>query len=332
MMPAMLIGLLIVQLCWAPTWVRAAEEKGPLQVRNQFPPHLMFLTPVPQSPRLPADGQLRGSLAFDYSSVYFDEASANGSALVDMEMAVFELAFDYGLTDRLALGLRLPLVSMNAGFLDGPLETFHETFGLPNYDKQLRPKDDFAYDLKKDGQNWLDPQSGGLNLADITTELKLALVKREGKDPSAVSLSYQVKLPTGDPDHGFGSGAVDHGLFLPIQIQIDRCIVYLTPGYIWVADPETDGPDVAARNVVSFFAGGEYLLTADFSLLTQINFYTSPTERTGIDKLDDGSLDLAVGFHWRFAPELGFEFAFCEDLTRAAPDFNLHGRIVYCCF
>jgi hypothetical protein len=325
---SLLIGLVMSLCCGIAPFARAGEEKGPLAVRNQFPPHLMFLTPIPQSARMPADGELRGSLAIDYSSVFFYEKSTTWSTLVDMEMAVLEMTLDYGLTDRMAVGLRLPFVSMNAGFMDQPLETFHAAFGLPNYDKHLRPKDDFAYDLKKDGQSWLDPESGGINLADITTEVKFAVAKSQGNDPAAISLSYQLKLPTGDSDHGFGSGAIDHGFFLPIQVHVDPYIFYLTPGYIWVADPKTKGPGVRARDIQSFFLGGEYLLTSAISLLTQISFYTSPLEKTGIEKLDDGSLELAVGFQWQITPELNFEFAFCEDLTRSVPDFNLHGRVI----
>jgi hypothetical protein len=315
----------LVGIAWA------QEEKGPLRVRNQFAPHLMFLTPIPESPRTLSRGTLGGSLALDYSSVFFWESSKEWNALVDMEMAVIDFDLQYGLTDYLTMGLRVPLVSMPDGFLDAPLETFHNAFGFPNYDKHKRPKNEFAYALEKDDRAFFESCSGGLHLGETTLSAKVKLMDKTAHRPLLASLSYQVKLPTGNPDHGFGSGAVDQGVSLATQLSLTPWYLYITPGFYLISNPaDSDAPGhVAASDMVSLFVGGEYVHSKALSLLVQLNFYTSPLEHTGIRKLDDGSLELSLGLIYRFNDALGLELAFSEDLTRAAPDFNLHGRISY---
>jgi hypothetical protein len=57
---------------------------GPLEVRNQFAPHLMFLTPVPKGPNPLPKGGFEVDLSLDYSSVFFAEHSEHWSVLVDM--------------------------------------------------------------------------------------------------------------------------------------------------------------------------------------------------------------------------------------------------------
>lgn len=317
------VGLLLSGGAWA------SPEKGPLRVRNQFAPHLMFLTPIPDSPRTVSAGTFAGSLALDYSSVFFWEKSDDWNALVDMEMAVIEVDLQYGLSDKVTLGLRLPMISMHDGFLDEPLEIFHRAFGFPNYDKHKRPQNEFAYELKKDDTTLFESRSGGLHLGDTTLSAKFGIMDEAVGQPISTALAYQLKLPTGEAAHGFGSGAVDHGLSLLTQLSFAPWYFYLAPGYFLMGNPTETEVAVSANDMVSIFFGGEYIYSKKLSLLAQLNYYTSPLEYTGISKLDNGSLELGMGLIYRFTNGLGLEFAFCEDLTRAAPDFNIHLRLSY---
>jgi len=319
-------------LCLTPnTW--AGSEKGPLSVRNQFPPHLMFLKPVPDSPRLIPRTQFNFSLSADHASIFVNELSGEKwSALIDMEITVLELSLEYGLTDYLTLGLDLPFVSMNSGFLDGFLEDFHSTFGLPNYGKEERPKDEFAYRLQKQGKNWFRAESGDLCLADSAVSAKLSLmdeIRKEWFLPEKLSLSYTLKMPLGDEEGGFGSGGFDHEFSLLSQFRISPLVIYLNPSLIFLSDPETVEADISVSNILGLFLGGEYIFSESLSLLAQLNYYTSPFENTGISQLDTETLQAEFGFIYKLTSSLSLEFAFCEDLTRSAPDFNVHLRMSY---
>jgi hypothetical protein len=302
----------------------AKAPSGPLRVRNQFAPHLMFLTPVPAEPAPLPQNDLELNLSLDYSSVFFAEHSDRWSVLVDMEMAVVDLGLRYGLTPRLTLSLSQPAARMSDGFLDGPLEAFHSAFGLPNYDKDTREKDDFAYFIRKDGRDWFRSEAGGWHLMDTTLGAEWGLLMGA---PGDLSLLYQIQLPSGEEKSGFGSGSYDHSLQLPADFKLEPFRIFMTPGVHLPGEPETLAADIHTRPFASLLLGTAYAYDTDLSLVVQVNGYTSPLERTGIPKLDNGSLELGLGFNYHFDRNLTLEFAFTEDLTRAAPDFDLHLRL-----
>ncbi len=308
----------------------AESEKGPLRVSNQFPPHLMFLSPTADSPRLIPRNRSRLSFSADYSSIFVNETSGEWSALIDMEMTVLGFSLECGVTDDLNLSFDLPLVSMNRGVLDGFLEDYHQAFGFPNSNRESRPKNAFAYALKKEGHAWFRADSGGLHLSDSLISAKLFLMdEKAGPLPTALSLSYRLKLPTGDEGKGFGSGAFDHGLSLNSLFRVGSFVFYLTPSITFLSDPKTSGADISVNDLFGMLAGGEYIFSDALSLLAQLNYYTSPFGDTGIRQLDDDTLSLEMGGVYRLTPSLSLEFAFCEDLTHSAPDFNLHTRLIY---
>lgn len=316
------IIVFIVLITGAAAW--AGPAKGPLQVRNQFPPHLMFLTPKPDGPDLPAQNQFNIGVALDYSSAFVNEVAGPRVSIIDMEMTTLELSFAYGLFDRLSLGLDLPLVSMNGGFLDDFLKDFHDTFSFPNYGRGNRPDNEFLYVIRTENRDWFDSDAGGIHLADSVLTAKLRLAGATAS-PFAVSLAYSLKLPTGDEENGFGSGNFDHGIFLLSRFQWGQAAFYVNPGYIFLSDPDLPGPPVSAENIFSLLIGGEYVVNDKWSLLVQGNFYSSPISDTNIPHLDDDALELELGLIYRVRPWIDFEFAFCEDLSGAVPDFNVHG-------
>lgn len=301
-----------------------AQQTGPIRVLNQFPIHMIFLTPRPHSPHAVSKDTFLSAVSFNYFSIYSNASSSSHSLLMDMEAMVLDFQPTYGLTDNLSFGARIPLVSMQDGFMDHPLEWFHRSFGLPNYGKERRPKDKFAYIIKKDGQAWFQARKGGLNLLDITLFTQLELIDFKPYFPTKVGLTYEAKIPGGGETHGFGSGAWDHGIFMPVKVSFSSINIYLMPGYIFIGTPEFKDSNITTRDIKSFFMGCEYLYSSNLSFLAQISSYTSPFEDTGIAKLDVASVELALGLRWAFTPHLSAEAAFCEDLTRSAPDFNLH--------
>ncbi len=324
----LLLAMLVFSFLTVHAWAESAPR--PLHVRNHFPPHLMLLRPVPDSPvQLPLK-HLELSVSADYASVFVDERSEKWRVLMDMEMAVLDLGLRYGITEKLALSLDLPLISMNAGFLDGFLDEYHSAFGFPDYGRSKRPKNEFAYVMQKDGEDLFHTESGGCHLGDASVSAKLSLADESFWEiPVSLSLSYTLKMPTGDKSQGVGSGGFDHGFFLLSQARFSRFTTYLNVGYILLSDPETSGPDLSVRDMLTLFAGAEYRVSNSWTLSAQLDYYTSPFENTGISQLDDDSLGLALGLGYKLSSCMGLEFAFGEDLTHAAPDFTVHARLIY---
>ena len=305
------------------------SEMGPLQAQQRYPLYLMFLTPAPDSPRLIEKRRFMASLSMDYTSIYIDETSKDWSALMDMEMTVVELSLTYGITSRMNISLSLPWISQNGGFLDGPLETYHDFFGFPNYGREDGPVNKFGYDVSADDEPWFDARSGGLYLGESVVSAKMRLIGTGRNEGLTSSLLVALKIPTGDADHGFGSGRFDQALVLLNQYKSSPFVLYLNPGVVFLSDPETQGAQIRVNDMMTLLAGIEYSASDSLSLMGQFNFVTSPFHHTGIDQMDQDSLELTLGLAVALSSDVMFEFAFSEDLTRTAPDFTVHGALRY---
>ncbi|MEE8399871.1 MAG: DUF3187 family protein, partial [Desulfobacterales bacterium] len=220
----------------------------------------------------------------------------------------------------------LPFVSMNDGFLDPFLESFHETFGLPNYGKKWRPRDEFGYVLKKDGEAWFTAEPGGLHLVDSTLAAQFALFGHKQTDHVTGSLVYKLKIPTGDADHGFGSGGFDHGLFFVSRFRLNPITIYANGGVMALSEPDTPGKVPYNATTYGMLLAGEYAWSNTVTLLAQINATTSPFKDEGIDPLDDYSVQLVLGVGYDLGSGLSMEVAFSEDLSDPAPDFTVSTR------
>lgn len=308
-------------LMW--TFSPACADYGPLQTTNRFPLHLMFLKPRPVNADLPPEGEAEATFAVEYSNTYFQQENSRWDVLMDMEMLVVDLSVIYGVTSRLACKIDLPVVSMNEGFLDDILGDFHDLIGVGNYNREDRPSDTFGYRVTKDGELWVEGDNGASKLADATVSAQYALTRPRSSGNAASSLLLSVKVPIGDEELGFGSGAFDFGIYVPIQWSGKLWSFYLMPSMAIINDPKTGSADVKARNSYGLFGGVAYDYSERLTVVAQLNNYSSPIEKTGISDLDDGTAELDVGFHYRIESGWIVEFAFCEDLTMAAPDFNV---------
>lgn len=311
--------LMLIVAVTLPNRVGAA----PLTQSDRFPLMFMVMTPEPDTPDLP-DGRLNLRLDTDYTSVFINKQSQTWDVLVDMEIGVVTPGVEFRLGNRFSLGYRLPLVSMNAGFLDSPLADYHEAGHFPDYGRSLRPNNEFAYVVEKDGQPWFSPETGGLHPADSRLNLKYAVYTH----PScSAALMYSAKLPTGDRTTGLGSGRIDHGFFLLTRMSRGPMTYYLNPGLILPHDPKTKGADIQFRTMGTLFVGAQYKVRDSLSLNVQLNTFTSPLSDTGIDTLDNACVELALGLIYRLKRGLSLDVSFNEDLSGPAPDFTVHAGI-----
>ena len=298
-------------------------DQGPLQLKNRFPLHLLFLTPKPLPSRTPASGILETSLALDYSPIYFSHNNQDWGFLVDLEMTTADFSFRYGLTPRLALKADFPFVSLNAGFLDRFLEGYHDTLGVANYGREERPDNAFAYRVTHQGRTWIDASSGTFELADLTLSAQWRAWGGNNPQSWAGSLVLSLKVPSGDADHGMGSGQFDYGLFATADRRMGPFSFYLMTGYALNHDPDTLGARIQARPSYAWFGGVGYQYSDRTTWLVQVNGYTSPIEETGLSEVDEAAVELGLGFQYLLDGDWQVEFAFGEDLTRAAPDFTV---------
>src|SRR3989338_35576 len=142
---------------------KANPFDGPMEAKNQFPlfSHLNSFTFER------AGLENSNAINFSYSSVYFVKQSTDWQAWLDMELAELNMRARRIFQDSLELGIEVPFVSFNAGFMDGVVNGFHGLFGFSSYGRQNRPNNDFLYEVKRNGVTIVKGESGQFGLADI---------------------------------------------------------------------------------------------------------------------------------------------------------------------
>src|SRR5512139_3877404 len=114
--------ILILLVTLFVTSAAAASFEGPLQVRNQFPLYLGMNPPYLEQ----AAVESSFSAVLHYSSTYVTQGSTAWTVNMDLELAEFDLRFKKKAGERTEVGLDIPIIRPSEGFLDRPLETWHD--------------------------------------------------------------------------------------------------------------------------------------------------------------------------------------------------------------
>jgi hypothetical protein len=297
---------------------------GPFPVRSLSPVQLLYFQFTPER-AVP--------LPHRAWSVRFDLIQANYLArdehqgdffLFDYELTRANLALQYGVLDKLTVGLEIPLLYTWKGFLDEPIKGFEDVTGFRRTIRFERPQHLFSLQLVKDGREALRGTSGAVGIGDIAFSTK-ALLREEGLVAPAVAGRFALKLPTGDDDRAMGSGAVDVGLGLSLEKTLGPVRLYFNTGLTIPTGNPFDGTGIRSLWMLSAFLTGEYRLTEHFSLLLQLNGVSPPVRNTGLD-LDRPTGEILAGFNW-ILPGLPvvWQAGFMEDLnnTNRTADFAL---------
>lgn len=287
---------------------------GPLSVRNHFPLFLHANAPVLESATI-----FRSFSAYLlYSSIHTVRSSARWSVSLDMEIS--ELAFRYTgkMSDSFGFGVELPLFSFNSGVLDGFLESYHDMFGLPDYGKSERPRNDFLYEVWKDGRMIIKGNSGKTGIGDIRFSLKKVIYNG---DP-VISIKTAIELPTGNESHGFGNGSLDFMGSLLIDKRLSkRLLIYGNAGMVFPGNLKAE-ETIDLREYFYAGIGIEAAAWEKLHLLGQLFVQTSPFPDTDISAVDRTAVMISLGGRYAFKDN-SIEFSFTEDMsTSGAPDFT----------
>jgi Protein of unknown function (DUF3187) len=289
---------------------------GPLQVKNQFP---LFLN-VNASYLESASPQDSFAARLSHSSIYLVDNSSGWDMGLDMEITELNFRFRKSIRNFIEFGVEVPVLSFNSGFMDGFLESYHDTFGFPDYGRSERPNNDFLYEMKRNGIVIVKGKSGRIAIGDIRFSLKKPLIKG---DP-AISIKGEIELPTGEPETGYGNGSFDTGISLLMDKKFGEIWkTYLNLGVVFPGDLKGH----ERVDLKSFIWGGaaiEAALWKPISLLGQVFIQGSPFPETGISSVDRTAVLLSLGGRY-LSGNSHFELSLTEDPnTSGAPDFTLN--------
>ncbi len=326
-------ALLAFGLLLLPSVGLAQDESQPgFPLRNQNPFLQIFGLPPFQSARLAHQGAPQYALNLDLANHADDGDTPDERVEIDGETYFLNFSLRRRVSDRLELGIDLPLVAHADGFLDNPIENWHDVFGMSN-SKRRGPSNqlNFAYaGTGGIGYNLASP-SFGIGDIQLTAAFPIKEAGSSGRNSDIdidIALRASIKLPTGDAGTLLGSGATDlsigayvagHGTLWNRDLDISGFVGALILG-------NGDVLTVIQRDALPF--GGisaAWHATENLAIAAQLSAQGAYFD-SALEALGGHSLQLAVGGYYRLpdaSSSLGF--AVVEDISaNATTDFALH--------
>lgn len=299
-------------------------------LRNQNPFLQIFGLPPLQSAALARHGETHIGIVLELAN--HADAGDNGveKFAIDGESYSVTLSWRRRTSNGLELGIDLPFVSHDKGFLDAAIENWHDAFGMSNT-KRRGPSNQLGFLYARDGSTLYELISPSSGVGDIQLSAALPIMEAGNAGGATVSLRSSIKLPSGDYHNLHGSGATDFSLG------------------VYASDTHT----LFAHDLgVSGFVGGVFL--GDGKVLANMQRSAVPfagvsarwhaTERLGfvaqlyaqgayfnsdLEELGGETMQLAIGLTYRPPRRaLLLKFAVVEDVTaNATTDFGLHVAI-----
>lgn len=289
---------------------------GPLQVKNQYPIFMHADAPYVEA----ASMENSFSASLSHSSTYTVQSSGHWDIDQDMEVTELNLRYKKVIADSVEIGVDLPIVSLSGGFMDGFLDSYHNTLGLPDYGRSARPDNDFLYEIRRDGRLIVKGKSG-LGLGDIRLTAKKPLI---ASDDMKLSLRGDIELPTGSAKKGYGSGSIDAGVAVLFDRKIsDDFMAYLNLGAVFPGDLK-GYEDIDLENFIHGGVAVETTFKKDLSLIAQLQAQSRIYPKTDLLAVDRAAYLLSFGGRYVYGRDL-FELSFSEDINSSgAPDFIMN--------
>lgn len=259
-------------------------------------------------------------MSLSHSSIFMMKRSANWSVQLDMELTELNLRYKKNIGGLLELGIELPALSLNSGFLDNILAGYHDTFGFPDYGRNSRPGNVFLYEVRRNGNLIMKGKAGKVSIGDARLSAKKVI---SDEDP-IVSIKAAIELPSGASSGGYGSGSIDAGLSILMDKKLgDKINTYYNLG-IGFPGALKAYETVPLRNFLHAGAGIEAALWKNLALLGQVVICSSPFPETEIPEIDRTAVLLSLGGRYSSGSN-SLEFSLTEDPgTSGAPDFTIN--------
>ena len=224
--------------------------------------------------------------------------------LFDAEITEALYSLDYGVLDEWDIGIRVRVMSVHGGFLDGYIEWFHGFFNFPNASRERFKRNKvFFYDSRYGAA----PFSEGTFLNDVIIENKVAV-------GNLFKIIHQLRIPVDSPMGGVG---------MLVAAQLDGRWrdfgLTMAFGVAWHED--RDFFFYETNPVVEFgFVGLSARLEPDFSLAMGFHVASNTVGNYTIKgdevwHLDHLAIEIHAGFRWMVTPSCVIQFAVIENFT-----------------
>lgn len=321
---------LLLLLLLAPQALCAADmEITPFRTFNQQPTLQVFGLPLDSSAAITPAGRLKVALVEEIANAYRMSSKAGEQLLFDGESYRTTLAISYGFGDRFEAGVNIPYVIYGGGFLDGFITGFHDTFGMPQGERDNAPKGRVNYSYHRNGLEKLRMNRSGSGIGDISLTGAMQLYAADdAASRQHLALRADLKLPTGEVGSLRGSGSTD--LAVSLCGSITDATEWGTLGVFGSVGglAMTDGRVIADQqnNFAGFGTVGIGWGPASWiSFKVQLNATTPLYSHSSLTELSQASMLLVSGGALLLPGNYQLDLAVGEDVAvGTAPDVAFH--------
>lgn len=269
---------------------------------------------------LVARGSLRWQLGIATASHSMQDDDGVERLLFDGETTRTSLRLDYGISDRLQIGLEVPWILNEPGNLDRVIKQWHDWFGLPDGLRNIITEDQLDFRYEDSSVLLLDQQSRSKGLGDARL---LGAWQLERSAGTSTALRASVKFPTGDSTRLTGSGAVDVSIgYAANHRQLagrEGLRGFYQAHLVFVGEPDRLAD--RSRTVIAKLSGGvSWRVASRLDLNAQASFRSAAYD-SDIRVLGDPALQLNVGGRILLSERLRLAISVGEDVrVDTAPD------------
>lgn len=306
-----------------------AADIAPFYTFNQSPVAQIYGLPALEKGTVLPSGRVSVSAVADITSNMAIDVNGGDDIVLDGETYRTTLVMRFGAGNGWEAGIDIPWVSHSGGFLDGFVSGFHDTFNLPQGDRDEVPRDRLLYRYTRDGVERFSVDSGSNGIGDIRLSGALQLY-RDGESPDSVlAVRGLLKLPTGDSGKLHGSGSTDLALWLSgadsYEVGDGKFGFFAGAGGILVGNGDVL-PDLQRDGVIFGTIGIGWTPFDWFGLKTQLYAHSPFYKHSSLHQLGVSALQWLIGTTFAFTESTSLDVGVSEDLAiaHASPDVSFH--------
>jgi hypothetical protein len=232
--------------------------------------------------------------------------------LVDLELAQFDLTFNYQFNDRWSGYAIVSGATFGGGVLDGVIEKFHRMIDAPRFGRPAAARNDFnlLFDLES-SQYTAFEQPGYGGLLDPVFGVRYT---RPVGERWRMSLESAIKIPVAERDRALSTGRMDVGAQISLQRFGARNAFYANAAAVYYSGMKSFVPE-PAQLLPTVVIGYERRMTPRTNLVFQgyVSRSVYTREQTNLDELLGTKIQLSGGVHHRRGAHL-LTFAITENI------------------
>ena len=302
----------------------------PLRMVNLNPFHLLYGVPGSVGARVMPAGSSELIVSMDMASHLRAGRSGGERVLMDGETYRQALTLRHGLEEGWEYVLDISAVSHSGGVFDGFIEDWHDTFGLPQGERDMAPRDRLALFYADGGRTRVDIDRRVFSLGDVSLGVGYALPSSPFPN-DGMAVRAVVKLPSGDAGSLTGSGGFSASAWAETSgalpgSEVTRSWLYAATLGALVGEAPASLSAIGGRFIAFGRIGVTWRALGNLHLTAQVDAYSSPYGASALSPLSDAAVMLGFGGTLRLTESTALEIAVTEDdgTRHAAPDIGLH--------